>query len=93
VVREGRLDELVGAAAEIRLTVDRVDAPLLDALRTRARVENVENTTVTLGVDDVDLAPAIADLVVRGGYRLHGLVPLHRTLEDVFVSLVEGREP
>jgi hypothetical protein len=41
-------------------------------------------------VPDLEVAPTIAETVVRRGYRLYGLVPIQRSLEDVFVSLVEG---
>jgi ABC-2 type transport system ATP-binding protein len=93
VVRSGRLDDLLGAMSSIRVTVDRVDSDLLDALNRHADVLTVDGTTVTLGVDDVEVAPQIATAVMRGGYQLYGLVPVHRSLEDVFIDLVEGGEP
>jgi hypothetical protein len=34
----------------------------------------------------------VAEAVVRGGYRLFGLVPVQQSLEEVFVSLVAGGE-
>jgi hypothetical protein len=40
-------------------------------------------------VADLEIAPVVADAVVRAGYRLYGLVPSRQSLEDVFVSLVE----
>jgi ABC-2 type transport system ATP-binding protein len=90
VVREGALADLMGAASEIRLTLDRVDPPLLAALRRHGEPLAVEGATVVLGVPDLEVAPAIAETVVRAGYRLYSLVPVQRSLEDVFVSLVEG---
>ncbi len=93
VVRSGGLAELLGATAAIRVTVDRVDRELLAALNRDADVLAVEGATVTLGVADVEVAPLIAAAVVRGGYQLYGLVPVHRSLEDVFMDLVEGGEP
>jgi ABC-2 type transport system ATP-binding protein len=125
VVREGRLADLVGGTSEVRLTLDRVDAELLEALRAHGEVLTVEGkgpdlarptarassafppdhsaepqlippdragATVVLGVPDLEVAPTIAETVVRRGYRLYGLVPIQRSLEDVFVSLVEGRD-
>ena len=35
-------------------------------------------------------APKLADALVRGGYRLYGLVPSHQSLEDLFLSLVQS---
>ena len=93
VVRNGRLAELLGATSAIRVTVDRVDRDLLEALNRYADVTAVEGATVTLGVADVEIAPLIAAAVVHGGYQLYGLVPVHRSLEDVFMDLVEGGEP
>jgi ABC-2 type transport system ATP-binding protein len=90
VVREGPLDQLVSGTLEVKLTLDRVDRALLDALARQARVEAVDGTSVTLGVSDLEQAPALAETVVRAGYRLYGLVPVQRSLEEVFVSLVEG---
>jgi ABC-2 type transport system ATP-binding protein len=90
VVRGGSLAELMGTTSEIRLTLDRVDPSLLAALRPHGEALAVDGATVVLGVPDLEVAPAIAATVVRAGYRLYGLVPVQRSLEDVFVSLVEG---
>ena len=92
VVRSGPLADLLGATTTIRVTVDRVDCELRTALNRYADVLAVEDATVTLGVSDVEVAPLIADAVVRGGYQLYGLAPVHRSLEDVFMDLVEGGE-
>ncbi len=92
VVRSGQLADLLGAMSSIRVTVDRVDDDLLAALKCYADVLAVDGATVTLGVADVEVAPQIATAVMRGGYQLYGLVPVHRSLEDVFIDLVEGGE-
>jgi len=90
VVRSGPLAELLGGAAELRVTVNRVDGDLLAVLNRYAEVLAVEETTVTLGAADAAIAPLIAEAVLRAGYRLYALVPVHRSLEDVFLGLVEG---
>jgi ABC-2 type transport system ATP-binding protein len=92
VVRSGPLAELVGGAPEVRVTVDHVDAQLIAELDRLGEVLAVDGNTVTLSVSDLELVPSVADRVVRGGYRLHGLVPTHQSLEDLFVSLVAGRD-
>ena len=90
IVRMGPLAELVGPATRLRILVDRVDGDLLRLLEDQGQVDGVTGTSVTLAVDRADVAPAVADLVVRSGYRLYGLVPEQRSLEDVFVDLVHG---
>jgi ABC-2 type transport system ATP-binding protein len=97
VVREGSLGEVVGGAPEVRLTVDRVDGELLAALGRHGEVLNAEpteagQTVVVLGITDLEQVPAVARAVVERGVALYGLVPSRRSLEEVFVSLVEGTE-
>ena len=91
VVRSGPLADLLGAQ-ELRLTVDRVDAELLAALRPFGQLAEVDGGQLTLTVADLAVAPDVAETVVRGGYRLFGLVPVHQSLEDLFVGLVSGRD-
>jgi len=90
VVRSGRLKDLLGRSTELRITVDCVDEALLAHLRRYAEVLAVDGTTVTVGVAELDAAPAIAEAIVRAGYRLYSLVPMQRSLEDMFISLVHG---
>jgi ABC-2 type transport system ATP-binding protein len=89
IVRSGKLTDLIGGVPEIRVTVDRVDPGLLELLSALGSITRVQECTVTLGVDDLEVAPKLADALVRGGYRLYGLVPSHQSLEDLFLSLVE----
>lgn len=51
-----------------------------------------ERASVTLAVTDLEIAPLVAEVVMRRGYQLFGLVPVHRSLEDVFMDLVKGGE-
>jgi ABC-2 type transport system ATP-binding protein len=94
VVRSGRLSDLVGGVPAVRVMVDRIDPALTAALARLGDVLEVDTATgsVALGLSDPGLVPDVAEAVVRGGYRLYGLVPAHRSLEEVFVSLVEGRD-
>jgi ABC-2 type transport system ATP-binding protein len=93
VVASGPLDDLAGAVTQLRLLLDRVDAGLLALVGRYGQVARVEGTAVTLDVDSLDVAPDLATVLVGSGYRLYGLVPVQRSLEDVFVDLVgEVRE-
>jgi ABC-2 type transport system ATP-binding protein len=88
VVASGPLDDLAGAVTQLRLLLDRVDRDLLALAGRHGRVARVEGTAVTLAVDTLDVAPDLAALLVGSGYRLYGLVPVQRSLEDIFVDLV-----
>jgi len=90
VVRAGPLDELLAGSPEVRVTLDRVDEAVMAELARFGQVDGVDATTVTVAVDDAGRAPDIAQAIVQAGYRLHALVPVRRSLEDVFVGLVQG---
>jgi ABC-2 type transport system ATP-binding protein len=92
VVRTGRLGDLADGAVQLKVSVDRVDGPLLSALRRHGTVASVEDGAVLLEVEGLARAADVADAVVRGGRRLFGLTPRQRSLEDVFVELVERGE-
>ncbi|MCC7104701.1 MAG: ABC transporter ATP-binding protein [Chloroflexi bacterium] len=92
VVRSGRLIELMASRPELRISLDRVDRELRRLLEAFGEVLEVDGATVALAVPDLEVAPAVAECVVRHGYRLFGLVPAQQSLEDVFLSLVERAE-
>jgi ABC-2 type transport system ATP-binding protein len=93
VIAAGRLDDLAEGVSQLRVLLDRVDRDLLALVGRYGSVARVEGTAVTLAVDTLDVAADMAAATVQAGYRLYGLVPLQRSLEDVFVDLVgEVRE-
>src|SRR6266498_1790607 len=65
-----------------------LNSHLLTVVGRYGEVARVEGTAVTLEVDAFDVAPDLAAVLVGSGYRLYGLVPVQRSLEDVFVDLV-----
>jgi ABC-2 type transport system ATP-binding protein len=89
VVRTGALQDLLGGVPELRVTVDRIDEALLDLLGSFGRVLDVQDATVTLGVEAVEVAAPLTESLVRGGYCVYAMVPSHQSLEELFVSLVE----
>ena len=92
VVRSGPLQDLLGGLPQLRVTVDRIDPPMLDLMGAFGKVLDVKDSTLTLGVENFETAAQLADALVRGGYCLYALVPSHQSLEDVFISLVERSE-
>ncbi len=94
VVSAGRLEDLAGAL-EVRVELDRIDEGALALLAGFGEIVAVDRRSgeVLVAADDGDAPAAIADALVRAGYRLRALVPLQRTLEEVFVDLVEATTP
>lgn len=54
--------------------------------------EAVLHTVLRLAVQDESELPQISQVIVRSGVRLFALIPHQRTLEDLFVELVETRD-
>jgi len=92
VIRSGELAELLSGLPELRVTVDRIDAALLDLMAAHGRVLDVVDSTVILGVDGLEIAARLSEALVRAGYCLYAMVPSHQSLEDLFVSLVESSD-
>ena len=95
VVHSGSLADLA-TGAEVRVTLDRLDDDALAVLQGFGRVAAQDATTALLALDDVAAVPALAAALVSRGHGLQALVPLQRSLEDIFVDLVgttaeEGR--
>jgi ABC-2 type transport system ATP-binding protein len=93
VLRSGSLDEVRSASLEVRITLDHVDQRVRDLVAGYARIIAADEREVLIGTDDPDIVPRLVADLVQSGARLHALVPLQRSLEDVFIGLVQGRDP
>jgi ABC-2 type transport system ATP-binding protein len=87
IVRSGPMTDLA-AGAEVRVTLDRLDDRALEVMQGFGRIAARDDDTALLALDDVAGVPALAAALVTRGYGLRAVVPLQRSLEDVFVDLV-----
>ena len=87
IVHSGALTDLA-AGAEVRVTLERLDDDGLAVLQGFGRIAARDGDTVLVALDDVAGIPALAAALVARGHGLRALVPLQRSLEDVFVDLV-----
>jgi ABC-2 type transport system ATP-binding protein len=92
VVRSSRLDELAGGALELRIRLDRLDARALDLLGGHGDVVAHEDCEALVTMDDSAGVAELSGELISAGYGLLALVPLQRSLEEVFVELVGGGE-
>ena len=91
VLRSGSLDEVRSASLEVRITLDHVDERVRELVAGHARIIAADERELLVGTGDPDVVPQLVADLVQSGARVHALVPLQRSLEDVFVGLVEGR--
>jgi ABC-2 type transport system ATP-binding protein len=96
VVHSGSLAE-IAVGAEVRVTLERLDDDALAVLQGFGRIAACDADTALVALDDAAALPALAAALVTRGHGLRALVPLQRSLEDVFVDLVgaagEGEVP
>jgi ABC-2 type transport system ATP-binding protein len=91
VVRSGALTD-VAAGAEVRVTLEHLDTDALAVLQGFGRIAAQDADSALVALDDVAAVPALAAALVARGHGLRALVPLQRSLEDVFVDLVGPTE-
>ncbi len=92
VVAAGSLDELVGGTAELRLDLGCVDDHAQGVLAHFGRVVGVDGHLARLVLADGSSPSDVVAALVGAGVAVNAAVPVQRTLEDVFVGLVEGRD-
>ncbi|HUG83213.1 MAG TPA: ABC transporter ATP-binding protein [Euzebya sp.] len=87
VVRSGPLHD-IATGAEVRITLTDLDEGAEAVAQGFGRITARDRDTMLVALDDVAAVPALAAALTSRGYGLVALVPLQRSLEDVFVDLV-----
>jgi ABC-2 type transport system ATP-binding protein len=87
IVHSGALADLA-PGAEVRVSLERIDDEALAILQGFGTITARDGDTALVALDDMAAVPALAASLVQRGKGLRALVPLQRSLEDVFVDLV-----
>lgn len=85
---------------EVRITTDGLSPAHLAAIEGHGILGHHDARTAIVTLDDVDATPELIRALVAGGAAIRSVVPLHSSLEELFVRLVgeaghheSGREP
>ncbi|MGB6058155.1 MAG: ABC transporter ATP-binding protein [Microthrixaceae bacterium] len=87
VVHSGSLSDLA-RGAEVRVTLRQMDAEAIAVLEGFGRIAARDGQTVLVALDDASAVPALASALAARGSQIEALVPMQRSLEDVFVDLI-----
>jgi ABC-2 type transport system ATP-binding protein len=90
VVQIDTMADLLSRTTEVILRVDAWKPDLLSALETMGEHLQPDDTTLTMLVKDQEVVPAIAQLVLEHGVKLYELRPRQKSLEEIYVSIIEG---
>ncbi|MGQ9496836.1 MAG: ABC transporter ATP-binding protein [Desulfotomaculales bacterium] len=91
IVAQGALDELLAPGVEVEMEVEGVTPALEAALAAGGRTVRKSGNTLRVAVQDRTDIPALARLAVEYGGALYRLQSVQRSLENLFVDVVEGR--
>lgn len=89
VVREGNLAALL-SRQELEVKLEAPTQGLIETLAQKYTIISSDDSTITIGIDNRDQIPEVAELVVKSGTRLYGLTLRKTSLEDLFAEAVEG---
>lgn len=92
VVRMDSMADLLNQRTEVILRVDDLKPELLAELRPLGSDLRADGSTLSMMVEDQEVVPAIAQLVLRHGIKVYELRPRQISLEDIFVSTIQAEE-
>ncbi len=90
VVQIETMADLMNQTTEVILRVDNFTPDFLTALEQLGARVQVNGTRASLLVEDPEILPHIARLTQQHGLNLYELSPRQKSLEDLFVSIIEG---
>jgi ABC-2 type transport system ATP-binding protein len=90
VAHLGPLDDLLNTDLAVDLALGPYDRDLLRRLERLGQIVSAEEGLVSIAVAHRDDIPPLVDLLTASGVRIYGVTPRRRSLEDVFIAIVEG---
>jgi ABC-2 type transport system ATP-binding protein len=93
IVQIDTMAHLLNQATEVVLRVDAWKPDLLAGLEQLGTQLQLNGTSLSMLVADQELVPEIAQLVAQHGAKLYELSPRQKSLEDIFVSIIEETRP
>ena len=91
VVHLDTMANLLSQATEVVLRVDTLTPELRTGLEQLGTAVQVNGARVSMMVDNQELLPQIAQLIFQHGIQLYELSPRQKSLEEIFMDIIEGR--
>ena len=83
----GTVDELT-AKNQVEIHAD-VNQKIVDLLQSKVNCLKVQKDRILVEIDDAEIIPDLAAIIVRKGGKLRALIPQKQSLEDIFLETVK----
>lgn len=93
IVRTDLMADLLSQTTEVTVRVDALSPDLLAVLAGLGEPLQVNGASLSLRVKDQAVVPEIARAIIAHGACLYELKPKQPSLEEIFVSIIEAKEP
>jgi len=93
VVRQGCIEDLLGASTTVTIRARNLSEALVDRLRPLTTSLLQDGDTLTADIATEENIPALAATLVNGGAALLSMVPSRESLEELFIRVVEDHTP
>lgn len=90
IIMSGILSELLSQGIEVDLQVGRLTEGMRKELEKVGKIVFAEESRIRVNVAEMEDVPKLAETLVKKGGRLYELNIRQRSLEDLFVELVQG---
>lgn len=90
VVHTSAMAELMNQNTELTMRLDAIKPDLLASLSQLGRNLQPNGASLSMIIDDQEVIPQIAQLVYQQGAKLYELRPRQKSLEEIFVRLIEA---
>lgn len=91
IVLGGTLDELLTKTTEVDMVVEGMTDPLFQELAELSQSIKRDGQHLAITLKNRSDIPLLADAVVKHKGQLFSLAPSHNSLEDLYVTLIEGK--
>ena len=90
IIAEGTLSNLLSEGIEVDLQVGEINEDIKKELEKVGTIVFAKDSGIRVAVSELEDVPQLAEILVQKGGRLYELTIRHRSLEDLFIELIQG---
>jgi ABC-2 type transport system ATP-binding protein len=92
IVKMGRMEEILEGDSLLELQVDKINDILLNRLFNIDDNLSFKDNTIQMKINEASMVHDIALITIESGAKIKALTPHKKSLEDIFIGLMEGEK-